>query len=66
MTPLKSSWLVSMEQEKNTTTIMLNNGKKLRYTNVPEHVVRALQTADSPGTIWRKLMRGAYNETMLP
>lgn len=65
MTPIQSSWLKSLVSEQDRVVLQLVNGTKLAYDNVPEHVLRGLMTADSPGRIWRTLMRGKYGERKL-
>lgn len=65
MTPLQSSWLTSMAVDGETVTLQTTNGKRLRYTGVPEPIMRALQTANSPGHVWRSLLRGRYGEQVV-
>lgn len=65
MTPLSSSWLQSLVSERDRVVLQLTNGTKLAYENVPDHVLRGLMTADSPGRVWRTLMRGKYGERKL-
>lgn len=65
MIPLQSSWLASMVVNGDEVILTTANGKRLRYTGVPEHITRALSTAYSPGTIWRQLLRGQYGEKAL-
>jgi len=65
MTPLLSSWLVSLVANGEEVILATTNGTRLRYTGVPQHVVQALQVAGSPGRIWRELLRGRYNESVI-
>lgn len=54
-----------MEQDQESVTMILASGKRIRYTGVPETVLRAIQTAHSPGKVWRELVRGKYGERWL-
>ena len=65
MTPLQSSWLTSLVTNGEEVILATTSGKRLRYTGVPQHVVQALQVAGSPGRIWRELLRGRYNESVI-
>jgi len=65
VTPLISSWLTSMVIDGKTVTLQTTSGRKLRYTDVPEHLVRAIQVANSPGKIWRESLRGKYGEAQV-
>jgi hypothetical protein len=65
MTPLLSSWLTSLVTNGEEVILATTNGKRLRYTGVPQHIVQALQVAGSPGRIWRELLRGRYNESVI-
>ena len=60
--PLRSSWLASMEVDGETLTITTKSGEVLRYTGVPSHVSQALPLANSPGGIWRAMIKGRYQE----
>ena len=65
MTPIQSKWIASLVRDGETVTLQTVNGKKLQYTGVPEHITKALMVANSPGKIWRELLRGKYGEKSL-
>jgi len=65
MTPISSSWITSMVRNGEEVILATTNGKRLRYTGVPPHITQALQVAGSPGRVWRELLRGRYNESVI-